>query len=165
MNEAAIYTMRENEQFIHQRHLSMAIDKVMMGERSDRESNLEEKKRVAIHELGHAIMAELVRPGSVKQVALSPRGKALGMFAIIRSRNSICTQNLPGRADYDRSWRRGRRRDLLRGRSTGSSNDFEQSLNIVETMMKSGLTSLGIVNMNMVTTEELMKENNVILKS
>ena len=78
MNEAAIYTMRENEQFIHQRHLSMAIDKVMMGERSDRESNLEEKKRVAIHELGHAIMAELVRPGSVKQVALSPRGKALG---------------------------------------------------------------------------------------
>ena len=30
--------------------------------------------------------------------------------------------------------------------------------------MKSGLTSLGIVNMNMVTTEELMKENNVILE-
>lgn len=46
MNEAAIYTMRENEQFIHQRHLSMAIDKVMMGERSDRESNL--KRRSAL---------------------------------------------------------------------------------------------------------------------
>lgn len=50
------------------------------------------------------------------------------------------------------------------GRSTGSSNDFEQSLNIVETMMKSGLTALGIINMNMVTTEELMKENNMILE-
>ncbi|KAF9122429.1 hypothetical protein BGX30_002016, partial [Mortierella sp. GBA39] len=78
MNEAAIYTMREGLKEIEQRHLSMSIDKVMMGERTDRESTIEEKKRVAIHELGHAIMAELVRPGSVSQVALSPRGKALG---------------------------------------------------------------------------------------
>ncbi|GAF09107.1 cell division protein FtsH [Paenibacillus pini JCM 16418] len=50
------------------------------------------------------------------------------------------------------------------GRSTGSSNDFEQALNIVKTMMRSGLTSLGIVNIDMVTTEELMKENNIILE-
>ena len=78
MNEAAIYAMRQNEAVIDQQHLSMAIDKVMMGEKTDRESTAEEKKRVAIHELGHAIMAEIVRPGSVKQVALSPRGKALG---------------------------------------------------------------------------------------
>lgn len=78
MNEAAIYAMREGLKEIEQKHLSMSIDKVMMGERTDRESTLEEKKRVAIHELGHAIMAELVRPGSVSQVALSPRGKALG---------------------------------------------------------------------------------------
>ncbi|MNN70760.1 ATP-dependent zinc metalloprotease FtsH 3 [compost metagenome] len=49
------------------------------------------------------------------------------------------------------------------GRSTGSSNDFEQALNIVHTMMTSGLTSLGIVNMDMVTTEVLMKENSTIL--
>lgn len=49
------------------------------------------------------------------------------------------------------------------GRSTGSSNDFEQALKIVHTMMTSGLTSLGIVNMDMVTTEVLMKENTRIL--
>ncbi|GAF09106.1 cell division protein FtsH [Paenibacillus pini JCM 16418] len=71
MNEAAIYTMREDLKEIEQRHLSMSIDKVMMGERTDRESSEEEKKRVAIHELGHAIMAEVVRPNSVSQVALS----------------------------------------------------------------------------------------------
>ena len=78
MNEAAIYAMRDGLLNIEQRHLSLAIDKVMMGEKTDRESSVEEKKRVAIHELGHAIMAELVRPGSVSQVALSPRGQALG---------------------------------------------------------------------------------------
>lgn len=70
--------MRDGLLNIEQRHLSLAIDKVMMGEKTDRESSVEEKKRVAIHELGHAIMAELVRPGSVSQVALSPRGQALG---------------------------------------------------------------------------------------
>ena len=48
------------------------------------------------------------------------------------------------------------------GRSTGSRNDFDQATNVVQTMMASGLTSLGIVNMDMVTTEELMRENKLI---
>lgn len=165
MNEAAIYTMRENEEFIHQRHLSLAIDKVMMGERSDRESNFEEKKRVAIHELGHAIMAELVRPGSVKQVALSPRGKALGYVRHNPQQEQyLYTKSFLEEQIMIALGGAAAEEMYYGGRSTGSSNDFEQSLNIVETMMKSGLTSLGIINMNMVTTEELMKENNMILE-
>ncbi|GAB6990260.1 AAA family ATPase [Paenibacillus pini] len=165
MNEAAIYTMREDLKEIEQRHLSMSIDKVMMGERTDRESSEEEKKRVAIHELGHAIMAEVVRPNSVSQVALSPRGKALGYVR----HNPQQEQYL-----YTKSFLEDQIMIALGGaaaeeiyyggRSTGSSNDFEQALNIVKTMMRSGLTSLGIVNIDMVTTEELMKENNIILE-
>lgn len=165
MNEAAIYMMRESKVEIEQRHMSMAIDKVMMGEKTDRESTLEEKKRVAIHELGHAIMAEIVRPGSVSQVALSPRGQALGYVrhnpqeeqylytkAFLEEQIMIA---LGGAASEEMYYG---------GRSTGSSNDFEQALNIVQTMMKSGLTSLGIISMDMVTKEELMKENNAILE-
>lgn len=78
MNEGAIYAMRDESDVITTNHFSQAIDKVMMGEKIDRETNQEERRRVAIHELGHAIMAEVVRPGSVSQVALSPRGQALG---------------------------------------------------------------------------------------
>ncbi|WP_136606149.1 AAA family ATPase [Paenibacillus dokdonensis] len=165
MNEAAIYAMREGLKEIEQRHLSMSIDKVMMGERTDRESSLEEKKRVAIHELGHAIMAELVRPGSVSQVALSPRGKALGYVRhnpqqeqYLYTKSFLEEQimiALGGAASEE---------IFYGGRSTGSSNDFEQALNIVQTMMKSGLTSLGIVDLDMVTKEELMKENHIILE-
>ncbi|MFC7682065.1 AAA family ATPase [Paenibacillus sp. GCM10028914] len=165
MNEAAIYAMRENQEVIQQRHLSSAIDKVMMGERSDRESNIEEKKRVAIHELGHAIMAELVRPGSVKQVALSPRGKALGYVRHNPQQEQyLYTKTFLEEQIMIALGGAAAEEIYYGGRSTGSSNDFEQSLNIVETMMKSGLTSLGIINMNMVTTEELMKENNMILE-
>lgn len=165
MNEAAIYAMREGLLTIEQRHLSLAIDKVMMGEKTDRESSVEEKKRVAIHELGHAIMAELVRPGSVSQVALSPRGQALGYVRhnpqqeqFLYTKRFLEEQimiALGGAAAEEMYYG---------GRSTGSRNDFEQATNVVQTMMASGLTSLGIVNMDMVTTEELMRENKVILQ-
>jgi ATP-dependent metalloprotease FtsH len=165
MNEAAIYAMRDGLLNIEQRHLSLAIDKVMMGEKTDRESSVEEKKRVAIHELGHAIMAELVRPGSVSQVALSPRGQALGYVRhnpqqeqFLYTKRFLEEQimiALGGAAAEEMYYG---------GRSTGSRNDFEQATNVVQTMMASGLTSLGIVNMDMVTTEELMRENKLILQ-
>ncbi|MGC5773247.1 AAA family ATPase [Paenibacillus pabuli] len=165
MNEAAIYAMRDGLLSIEQRHLSLAIDKVMMGEKTDRESSVEEKKRVAIHELGHAIMAELVRPGSVSQVALSPRGQALGYVRhnpqqeqFLYTKRFLEEQimiALGGAAAEEMYYG---------GRSTGSRNDFEQATNVVQTMMASGLTSLGIVNMEMVTTEELMRENKMILQ-
>lgn len=165
MNEAAIYAMRDGLLNIEQRHLSLAIDKVMMGEKTDRESSVEEKKRVAIHELGHAIMAELVRPGSVSQVALSPRGQALGYVRhnpqqeqFLYTKRFLEEQimiALGGAAAEEMYYG---------GRSTGSRNDFEQATNVVQTMMASGLTTLGIVNMDMVTTEELMRENKLILQ-
>ncbi|MCM3783971.1 AAA family ATPase [Neobacillus mesonae] len=164
MNEAAIYAMRDGLQFITQRNLSMAIDKVMMGEKTDRESNEGEKKRVAIHELGHAIAAESVRPNSVGQVALSPRGQALGYVRhnpqeeqylytkdFLESQIMIALGGAAAEEIY------------YGGRSTGSRNDFEQSLDIVKTMISSGLTSLGIVNLDMVSQEDMMRENNHIL--
>ncbi|WNQ09245.1 AAA family ATPase [Paenibacillus aurantius] len=164
MNEAAVYAMRENVDLIEHRHLSLAIDKVIMGEKSDRESNKEERERVALHELGHAIMAERVKPGSVSQVALSPRGQALGYVR----HNPSADQYL-----YTRQELEGRIMVALGGsaaeeifygnRSTGSRNDFEQALHMVRTMMDSGLTSLGIIDREMVTKEELMKENSKIL--
>ncbi|MEX2103743.1 MAG: AAA family ATPase, partial [Bacilli bacterium] len=58
-NEAAIYALRDKADVIDQRHLTFAIDKVMLGEKTDRETTQEERKRVAIHELGHAIMSEV----------------------------------------------------------------------------------------------------------
>ncbi|NWL87258.1 MULTISPECIES: AAA family ATPase [unclassified Paenibacillus] len=164
MNEAAIYAMRDSEDLITQLHLSLAIDKVMLGEKTDRESTVEEKRRVAVHELGHAVAAEVVSPGSVNQVVLSPRGRALGYVR----HNPQDEKYL-----YTKDYLEGQIIVALAGaaaeeiyyggRSTGSSNDFEQALNIVQTMMTSGLTSLGIMNMDMVTKEVLMRENSRIL--
>ncbi|WP_139999496.1 AAA family ATPase [Paenibacillus paridis] len=164
MNEAAIYAMREKSDKIAEAHLSMAIDKVMMGEKTDREATKEERERIALHELGHAIMAELVRPGSVSQVALSPRGQALGYVR----HNPQQDQYL-----YTKQFLNGQIMIALGGaaaeeifygeRSTGSRGDFDQSMNIVRTLVESGLTELGIIDASMMTREAWAAVNRSIL--
>jgi ATP-dependent Zn protease len=136
----------------------------MLGEKSDRETTKEERIRVAYHELGHAITAEALKFGSVSQVSLSPRGQALGFVR----HNPQQDQYL-----YTKSFLEERIMIALGGsvaeemyygnRSTGSRNDFEQAIQMVETMIDSGLTSLGIVNRAMVSKELLMRENATIM--
>ncbi|GAA3405063.1 AAA family ATPase [Paenibacillus hodogayensis] len=164
MNEAAIYAMRDARTEVDQQHFSLAIDKVMMGEKTDREATMEERKRVALHELGHAIAAERVKPGSVSMVSLSPRGQALGYVR----HNPQQDQYLYTRTELEQQIMIAlggavAEEMFYGGRSTGSRNDFEQALHLVRTMMDSGLTSLGIIDRQMVTQEELMKENSSIL--
>ncbi|QAY66122.1 AAA family ATPase [Paenibacillus protaetiae] len=164
MNEAAIYAMREQSAVIGEHHLAMAIDKVMMGEKTDRESTREERERVALHELGHAIMAELVRPGSVSHVALSPRGQALGYVRhnpqqdhYLYTRDFLDNQimiALGGAAAEE---------IFYGGRSTGSRGDFDQAMNIVRTLVESGLTELGIIDSQMMTPDAWAKINRSIL--
>lgn len=156
MNEAAIYAMREKEEKISQRHLSMAVDKVMMGEKTDRETTKEEKKRVALHELGHAIVAEKLRPGSVSQVTLSPRGQALGYVRHHPSQDQYLYSKTDMEEQVMIALGGAVAEEMFYGeRSTGSRNDFEQVLSMMQTMIDAGLTDLGIVNRNMVTTEKM----------
>lgn len=56
-----------------------AITNVRYGLRQDAALPPEEEMhRTAVHEAGHAVMGELVRPGSVHQATILPRGRALG---------------------------------------------------------------------------------------
>lgn len=163
MNEAAIYAMREDSDNIEQKHLSLAIDKVLLGEKSDREATQTEKERVAYHELGHAIVAETVNPGTVSQVSLSPRGQALGYVRhnpqqdyYLYTKDYIQEQIMIALGGAVAE-------EMFYGcRSTGSRNDFEQALQMVGTMIDSGLTSLGIVDRDLVSKDELMKQNAII---
>ncbi|CAM3397471.1 AAA family ATPase [Marinicrinis lubricantis] len=164
MNEAAIYAMRDGSETIGQQHLSFAIDKVMMGEKTDRESTQEEKERVALHELGHAIAAECVRPGAVSQVALSPRGQALGYVRHHPHKDQyLYTKTFLQHQIMIALGGAAAEEIFYGGRSTGSRNDFEQALNMVRTMIDSGMTDLGIVHTDMVPQEMLVKQNQQIL--
>lgn len=163
-NEAAIYAMRDKSKEIKSKHFSSAIDKVIMGEQMDRTASQQEKRRVAIHELGHAIVAENVKPGSISQVALRPRGQALGYVRhnpqeeqYLHTRESLEQQIMIALGGSVAE-------EIFYGhRSTGSKNDFEQALNLVNYLIDTGLTSLGIVNTNYISKDKLEKESNEIL--
>ncbi|THF78419.1 AAA family ATPase [Cohnella fermenti] len=165
MNEAAIYAMRDGCEQIGANHLALAIDKVMMGERMDRETTKEERERVALHELGHAIVAESVRPGSVAQVSLTPRGQALGYVRHHPQQDSYLYTK-PFLEEQIMIALGGAVAEELHygGRSTGSRNDFEQATNIARTMIESGMSGLGIVHPQAITTERWAEENAAILE-
>lgn len=163
-NEAAIYAFREKESTISIKHFSNAIDKVLMGEQKDRQATQEEKRRVAIHELGHAVVAEFVKPGSVSQVALRPRGQALGYVRhnpqddpYLHTRESIEAQIMIALGGAVAE-------EIFYGhRSTGSKNDFDQALHLVNQLIETGLTSLGIVNTNYVSKRKIEQESYAVL--
>ncbi|HJV46409.1 MAG TPA: AAA family ATPase [Bacillota bacterium] len=163
-NEAAIYAFREQAKQITSKHFSLAVDKVMMGEKTDRETNAQERERVAIHELGHAIVSETVTPQSVSQVTVSPRGQALGY---------VRQNPQEDRYLYTHEYLEKQIMICLGGavaeeikyghRSTGSKGDFDQALKLVYTMLDSGLSDLGIVKLDMVNKDEVNKESSKIL--
>lgn len=165
MNEAAIYAMRAGSEEVGSDHLSLAIDKVMMGERMDRETSREERERVGLHELGHAIVAESVRPGSVAQVSLTPRGQALG-YVRHHPRQDSYLYTKPFLEHQIMIALGGAAAEELfyGGRSTGSRGDFEQATSIVRTLIESGMSSLGIVHPQALTREMWSAENAAILE-
>ncbi|MEF2245002.1 AAA family ATPase [Paenibacillus sp. IITD108] len=154
MNEAAIYALRDNKTVITEDELTMAIDKVLMGERTDREASLEERNRVARHELGHAIMAELLRPGSVAQVTVTPRGQALG-YVRHNPENDKTLYTKQYLLDQIKIALGGAAaEEIFYGeRSTGSRGDFDQAVSLVRTLVESGLTELGIIDASMMTPD------------
>ncbi|NJD07915.1 MAG: ATP-dependent zinc metalloprotease FtsH, partial [Methylococcaceae bacterium] len=77
-NEAAIIAVRDDQSAVAARHFEAAIDRVLTGpEKKSRVLNEEEKRRVAYHESGHALVAVAVPTGEpVHKVSIIPRGAA-----------------------------------------------------------------------------------------
>jgi cell division protease FtsH len=77
-NEAAIQVVRKNRDQVVMNDFEAAIDRVIAGqEKKHRALNPAEKRRVAFHESGHALVAETVPTGEpVHKVSIIPRGIA-----------------------------------------------------------------------------------------
>jgi cell division protease FtsH len=77
-NEAAIIAVRENADAVRMKDFEAAIDRIIAGpEKKSRTLNDAEKRRVAFHESGHALVAEVVPTGEpVHKVSIIPRGAA-----------------------------------------------------------------------------------------
>ena len=79
VNEAAILAARTHRDFITQRDFDNAFERVVAGLQTRKVITSQEKRVVAWHEAGHALVSELLPTvDKVQKVSIVPRGKALG---------------------------------------------------------------------------------------
>ena len=139
VNEAALLAARAKRKSVEQQDLSEAIERVVAGlEKKSRVLQDDEKKVVAYHEVGHAIVGHLMPGGSkVAKISIVPRGmSALGY-----------TLQLPTEERFlnSKDELKGQIATLLGGRSaeevvfgkitTGASNDLQRATDIAEQMV------------------------------
>ncbi|MFP4384647.1 MAG: ATP-dependent zinc metalloprotease FtsH [Spirochaetia bacterium] len=153
LNEAAILTARKQKKSIEQGEIDDARDKVLMGlERRNLMITEDEKKIVAYHEAGHALIAAaLPNTDPIHKVSIIPREHAMGV-----------TQQLPEEEKYifSKEYLNDRITVMLGGRASeeimfdsitsGAENDLKQATRMVRKMVtewgmgtKLGLLSVG----------------------
>ena len=80
LNEAALLTAREGLDIIGQSQIEAAIDRVMAGpERKNRAMSDHEKRVIAYHESGHALVGHVLpNTNPIHKISIVSRGRALG---------------------------------------------------------------------------------------
>lgn len=147
VNEAAIIALRQEKTEVSQDMFRDAVDKVLMGEKTGRKPTDEDLERVAIHELGHAIVSELMRPGTVSHITIAPRGNALGFVRQIPETDRYLYTLDHLKQQINVALAGSLAEELHYGnRSTGAQNDFMQASSLARTMVKCGLSRIGIVD-------------------
>jgi cell division protease FtsH len=138
INEAALLTARFDRKLIDMDTLEEAIDRVMAGpERKTRVMSEKEKKIIAYHEGGHALVAHaLPNSDPVHKVTILPRGRALGYTMTLPMEDKFLTT---------RSEMNDQLAMLLGGRTaeelvfheptTGAANDIEKASSIARNMV------------------------------
>ncbi len=146
-NEAAILALRENAESITNKHFHEAIDKVILGEKLDKKPSRGEVERVSVHESGHALISELIKPGSVSSLTIIPRGRALGFMRKTAQDDQYLYTREELEGDIMVALAGAASEEIKYGnRSTGAASDFEQSWEMAMKIVETGLSSIGVVN-------------------
>ncbi|HVJ49509.1 AAA family ATPase [Desulfitobacterium sp.] len=154
-NEAAVFALRDDDQEIKMRHFREAVEKVLLGEKLDRKPTEGELKRVAVHESGHALLAEHVHPHSVSQVSIRSRGNALGYVRHYPENDLyLYTQGMLEEQIMIALAGALAEETVLGARSTGSAGDYEQALQMIEKMLASGMSELGVVDVSKISADQ-----------
>jgi cell division protease FtsH len=154
LNEATLLTVRFNKSAIGMEEIDEAIDRVIAGpSKKSRVISDAEKKQIAYHEAGHALVG-LHTPGSdvVEKITIIPRGQAAGYTLSTPEKQEIHIQKksdllalvagiLGGRASEE----------VVYGKteiSTGAANDLFKITNIVRSMVTQlGMSSVGMTQL------------------
>ncbi|MEA5618390.1 ATP-dependent zinc metalloprotease FtsH [Cronbergia sp. UHCC 0137] len=158
LNEAAILTARRRKEAITTLEIDDAIDRVVAGMEGTALVDSKNKRLIAYHEVGHALVGSLIKDHDpVQKVTLIPRGQALGLTWFtpneeqgLISRSQIIariTGALGGRAAEE----------IVFGKpevTTGAGNDLQYVTNLARQMVtKFGMSDLGPLSLENQSSE------------
>lgn len=139
INEAALLAGRANKQEVAQSHFREAVERSIAGlEKKSRRISPKEKKIVAYHESGHAVIAEMTEGSHpVSKVSIIPRGMAaLGYTLHTPEENRYLMQKHELMAEVDTLLGGRAAEEVFLGEiSTGASNDLERATDILKAMI------------------------------
>jgi len=139
LNEAALLAARRGARQISQKDMEDAVEKVVAGpERKSRRLSEDEKRRVAYHEVGHALVAAYSKHADpVHKISIIPRGRAALGYTMqlptgeqfLMSRSEILDRirgALGGRAAEE---------EIFHEVTTGAENDLERATTLARQMV------------------------------
>jgi cell division protease FtsH len=150
INEAALLSAREQLSVIGMAQLEAAVDRVLSGpERRGRLLSLDERRTIAYHEMGHAlVLTSLPGTDPVRRVSIVGRGRSLGWTLTVPEGD---------RALGSKSQLRNRLAGLLGGRvaeelvlgrediTTGGADDLLKATQLARQMVTElGMSGLGV---------------------
>ncbi|MEM7231496.1 MAG: ATP-dependent zinc metalloprotease FtsH [Planctomycetota bacterium] len=139
INEAALLAARQGKETISQTDLQEAVDRVIAGpERKSRRLNEDERKRVAYHEAGHALVAALSdHSDPVRKISIIPRGHAALGYTMQTPEYDRYLTTKSNLLDQLRSLLAGRAAEILvfDEQSTGAANDLERATRLARSMV------------------------------
>ena len=149
LNEAALLAARDNRKTINTQDIDEAIDRVMMGPAKKSKKYTErERKLVAYHEAGHAIIGlRLDNAAIVQKVTIIPRGQA-GGYNLMSPKEETYTRSKSELLDTIVGYLGGRVAEeiVFADVTTGAHNDFQNATRIARAMVTEyGMSNLGPV--------------------
>ena len=140
INEAALLAGRKSQKTVKQQDLFESVERALAGlAKKSRRINPKEKKIVAYHESGHALLAETTKGAKkVSKVSIVPRGlAALGYTLNKPEENKYMMQKHEMWAEVDVLLGGRAAEEVFIGEiSTGAGNDLERATDIIKSMVQ-----------------------------
>lgn len=148
LNEAAILAIRADKKGIEMEDITEAIDRVLMGPaKKSKKYNEKDKRLVAIHEAGHAVIGLcLENANKVERITIIPRGSA-GGYNMLTPKEETWFTSESDMLNQIVSFLGGRAAEELEFNevSTGASDDLKRATKIARSMITQyGMSSLGL---------------------
>ena len=138
INEGALLAARRNKRAISMKEIEEAVDRVMAGpERKSRVMDEEERRLIAYHEGGHAMVAHVLpNTDEVHKITVIPRGRALGYTLTLPEQDKFLMTREQLRDELAMLMGGRVAEEIVAGDvTTGAGNDIERATKIAHQMV------------------------------